>query len=111
MKSKLPKPPSELGPDGRKFFRKIVLAYELDSHHLELLALAGKCLDRIEAAREILDQEGVITRDRFGCPRPHPAGAIELQNKTIFARLIRELALDVDIPETPRPPRLGGQKY
>jgi hypothetical protein len=111
MKAKLPKTPSELGQSGRKFFKKIVAEFELDSHHIELLTLAGKCLDRIESAREILDTEGIVTHDRFGTPKPHPACAIELQNKTIFARLVRELALDIDIPESPRPPRLGGQKH
>jgi phage terminase small subunit len=110
MKSKIPKPPSELGPDGRKFFRKIVLEYELDSHHVELLTQGCKCLDRIASARKMLDAEGVVIRDRFGCPRPHPAVAVELQNKTIFSRLLRELGLDVPQADS-RPPRLGGQKY
>jgi hypothetical protein len=108
--SKAPKAPSELGQSGRNFWKKIISEYELDSHHIELLTLAGKCLDRIESAREILDMEGVITRDRFGCPKPHPATAVELQNKTIFSRLIRELGLDVSTPDS-RPPRLGGQRY
>ena len=105
---KLVRPPLHLGDTGKGFWKKIVAEYEFEPHHLEILGLAAKCLDRIASARELLDSEGVVVRDRFNCPKPHPAVAVELQNKTIFARLIRELGLDLADPGS-RPPRINNQ--
>jgi len=102
--------PSALGPAGKKFWKKIVAEWNLDPHHVELLAQAAKCLDRIAAAREIIDREGIIVKDRFGCSKRHPAVDVELQNKITFNRTLREIGLDVSAPEN-RPPRLGGMRF
>ena len=46
-------------------------------------------------------------KDRFGKPKTHPALAVEKDNKIIFARLMRELNLDIEPPgNTGRPPGL-----
>lgn len=104
------RPPAHLRPSSKRWWSAIASEYELEPQHLALLDQAAKCLDRIESAREILDRDGVVTQDRFGCAKPHPAMAVELQNKTIFARLVREIGLDVTDPDS-RPPRVGGSKY
>ena len=85
--------------------------YQLEPHHVSLLDQAAKCLDRIEAARAILDKNGVVVLDRFGCPKQHPAMNVELQNKITFSRLLRELNLDTEAPTESRPPRIGGSRY
>jgi P27 family predicted phage terminase small subunit len=102
--------PSNLGHSGREFWKKISAEFVLESHHSELLAQACKSLDRISTAREVLDKDGLTFIDKFGQIKPHPAVAIELANKTIFARLLRELGLDVSKSDT-RPPRVGGSRY
>lgn len=99
-------PPKHLTKASRDWWRMVVAEFELDEHHRKLLQLAAECWDRSEEAREILKTEGITCLDRFEQPKPHPAVAIERDAKTLFARLLRELALDVDEPtETPRPPR------
>lgn len=99
------KPPSHLRPATRKWFRSVTEDFALDGHHLRLLTLACEAFDQAETAREVLDRDGQTFTDRFGQPKERPEVGI-LQNARIaFARLIRELALDVDAPEAPRAPR------
>lgn len=81
--------------------------YVLESHQIRLLTLACEAFDRGQQAREIIKKEGMVFNDRYGCPKPRPEIAIERDSRTSFARLIRELRLDVDPPSPEdRPPRM-----
>lgn len=104
------KAPKHLQPATRLWFDEIVAAYELESHHSKLLVAAAESWDRGQEARKILADEGLCVTDRFGQRRAHPMANVERDMKGLFSRLIRELALDVEPPES-RPPRLGGHKY
>jgi hypothetical protein len=87
----------------------VVADFDLDPHHLRLLRLACEAWDRGQEAREALAEHGSIYEDRFGQPRARPEVAIERDARISFARMLRELALDVDGPaEDGRPPRLTG---
>jgi phage terminase small subunit len=80
--------------------------YELEPHHVRLLTLAAEAWDRAAAAREVVDRDGMTFADRFGQPKPRPEIAIERDSRIGFARLLRELGLDVEKPpEAPRMPR------
>ncbi len=103
--------PKHLKAATRRWWESVVGEYQLESHHLKLLTAAAECWDRAQQAREILVAEGLCTTDRFGQRRAHPAAAIERDAKGLFARLVRELGLDVEGPSESRPPRIGGQQY
>ena len=105
-----PRAPAHLRPETRAWWRQVVSEYELEPHHLRLLTLAAEAWDRGQQAREVLAAEGIVIIDRLKELRPHPAVAIERDARLSFARLLRELALDVDEPPDTRPPRLPGQK-
>lgn len=62
---------------------------------------AAEAWDRGQDARELVATEGAVYRDRFDQPRAHWAVAIERDARLAFARLLRELDLDVE------PPRRG----
>lgn len=94
MARKKPKFESEAA---KKLFESTISVFELDQHHVQMLRLACDCLDRIEMARAALARDGDIIKDRYGCPKQHPAARMLEQNKLLFARLLRELKLD----ETP----------
>jgi phage terminase small subunit len=85
----------------------VVEGYELEEHHLRLLTLAGEAWDRAFTAREAIGKHGITYTDRFGAPRVRPEVAVERDARLAFARLVRELRLDVE-PDAPRPPGLGG---
>jgi len=104
MAPKIKRAPSRLDKEGRKFWKQVLKDFDLtDGHHLKILENACQCLDRIEQARIEIEANGSFYRDRFGQPREFPGLKSERDNKVLFARLLRELSLDLNIPET-RPP-------
>jgi P27 family predicted phage terminase small subunit len=109
-----PKPPRHLKPQTKAWFRTIVGAYVLESHHVLLLRGACEAWDEMQAARELVRKDGMVTTTKkTGAIHAHPAVAIGQQAAIRFARLLRELNLDAD-PGTPndaRPPRIGGRKW
>jgi len=97
------KAPDHLRPATAKWYRGVLKDFDLESHHIRLLLLAAEAWDRCQAAREIIDRDGMTYDDRFDQPKPRPEVAIERDSRIGFARLLRELALDgVDAPEAPR---------
>lgn len=107
-KRTFPKPPEHLRDDTRRWWSGVVESFELEEHHLRLLTLAAESWDRCSEAREVLAREGLTYTDRFGQPHARPEVAIERDSKISFARLVRELSLDVEPPSEVRPPRRSG---
>jgi len=102
---KIPKPPKHLGKHGRDFWRGVLSDYDFtDTHEFSILTEASGCLDRIAEARAEIANAGSYFTERWGQPKQHPAHSVERDNRTLFARLVRELNLDITPPET-RPPR------
>ncbi len=102
------KAPAYLKPKTRQWWEKVNQDYELESHHLKLLTMAAESWDICQQARQIIDREGLTFMDRFGQPKERPEVSIAANARITFARLIRELALDIEPPQdTGRPPRVG----
>ena len=104
-----PKPPRHLKAPTRRWWKSVVDGYALEPHHVRLLTLAAEAWDRCQQSREALQVHGLTYMDRFDQPRSRPEVAIERDNRIAFARLVRELALDVEEPPEPsRIPQLVG---
>lgn len=115
---KLPQPPAHLSTCAKKWWREIVSDFELEPHHLRLLELAAGAWDRAEQARKAIEmaennpenrpgESGLVFLDRFGQPHPRPELAVERSSMIVYARMMRELALDVAAPDS-RPPATPG---
>jgi phage terminase small subunit len=102
------KPPGHLLPATRQWWASVVEDFEMEPHHIKLLTACCECWDRAIQAREAVASEGMFFTDRHGARKPHPGLIVERDNRTLFARLLRELALDVEPPDAARPPRIGG---
>lgn len=102
MTDRKPKAPKHLAATTRRWWEQVYADYNLESHHVRLLTLAGEAWDRGVQAREAL-KTGLTYTDRFDCPRTRPEIAIERDSRIGFARLIRELGLDVEDPDESRP--------
>lgn len=101
-------PPEHLQPATKAWWKQIVADFELESQHLRLLQAACESWDRLQAARAVLDRDGISYLDRFGAPRARPEVAVERDSRIAFARLVRELVLDgAGTPEAPRPPAIA----
>jgi P27 family predicted phage terminase small subunit len=106
------KPPRYLKAPGRAKWRQLDAMFEFEDHHL--LALQTVCLmeDRARGALELLDKEGLTTRDARGSLKPHPAIQIEKDARALQLRALRELSLDSATAQESRPPRIaGGKRY
>ena len=103
-------PPKHLRADTAAWFRSVMKEYELEEHHTRLLIKACDAWDRSEQAREALAEHGMTYEDRFGAPRARPEVAIERDSRLAFARLVRELGLDVATPAESRPPALRANR-
>jgi P27 family predicted phage terminase small subunit len=76
--------------------------YLLEAHHVRLLQLAGEAWDRCQQARQAIAADGITIKDDRGNIRAHPAVQIEKDSRIAFARIIRELDLDVEAPVSSR---------
>jgi phage terminase small subunit len=111
MHHRTPAPPKHLSAKTRRWFAAVCNDFELEDHHVRLLELACEAWDRTQAARAVIDAEGMVYTDRFGAPRARPEIAIERDSRLAFARLVRELDLDIDPPpESSRPPALRSNR-
>ena len=106
--------PSHLKNGTREWWENVVTNFELEAHHIKILTLAGEAWDRCVQARKCVAKYGLTSRNRYGEIRARPEVAIERDSRIAFARLLRELNLDIDLPEPPRAPGLkfkrGGER-
>ena len=98
--------PKHLRAETRKWWQAVIAEYQLEAHHVRLLTLCGESWDRCQQARGILERRGLTYADRFGQPCARPEVAIERDSRIAFARLLRELNLNVDEPDDLRPPEV-----
>lgn len=91
----------------RDFYRSVTRSFVLEEHHLRVLTLACEAYDRAAQARAIVEKEGIVTHDRAGRPIVHPAVIVERDSRAAFARLIKQLDLDI-VPPGPAGRRVRG---
>lgn len=105
----IPSPPDHLSPSTAEWWRGIVETYEVEPHMLRLLTAAAEAWDRSQEAREAIAEHGLTFMSGVP-PRPvaRPEVKIEHDSRIAFARMLRELALDVEPPGENRPPRRPG---
>lgn len=108
-KTDLPTPPAHLSAESRAWWSGVVEAFVLESHHLRLLTLAAEAWDRCQQARKALTKGGLTYLDRFKQPHARPELKVEADSRIAFARLLRELGLDISPPAETRPPRTAGR--
>jgi phage terminase small subunit len=102
-----PHAPAHLESATAAWWLEVVTTWDLDAHHVRLLTLAAESFDRAVQARQIINRRGLTFKDRFGQPKPRPEVGIERDSRIAFARLLRELDLDIDAPaDESRTPQL-----
>ena len=98
---------SKIIREGKKLKRSILAEFDIsDSGGLEILERAIESFCRMREAEAIIDVEGLTIKNHFGEPKEHPAVNIERKARAQFLLAIKQLNLDVPIPnhKIGRPP-------
>jgi hypothetical protein len=106
------KKPKFLGysPKTRKFLQSIFSEYEIsDAAGLQLLTVAGACMDRMQEAEDLLKKEGLTVPDRCGGSKLHPANIILKDSRAHFLAALKALNLDLEPLKTVGRPGVGGR--
>jgi hypothetical protein len=101
------RPPQGLSPNARGWFQRLTAEYQLDdAAGLLVLEQAMRSFDRAEAARRVLDKEGLTTTDSRGRPKAHPAAAVERDARSGLLAALKSLNFDLEPvrDRTGRPP-------
>ncbi len=104
------KPPETLSPAAAGWWERLRKEYALDDEAaLLLLETALVAFDRMTAARELIEAEGLTFRDRWGQVKGHPATTIERDSRAGMLAALKALNLDIE-PLRDAPGRPGGGK-
>jgi phage terminase small subunit len=105
------KPPLYLKKETRDWMNYVLSEYDIDQHHFRLLTLAAEAWETGQEARAAIAEHGAVYLDRFNAPRKRPEVSIQAEARIAFAKILRELDLDVDPPATgSRPPALRSNR-
>jgi hypothetical protein len=95
-------PPRPLGPAGRALWDRVNQEFDMgDVGGSEILCLACQTIDRAEELAERIKADGVMVRSPMGT-KAHPCLKEELAARSLVARLLARLGLDLE------PVRLSG---
>src|SRR5512132_4083523 len=83
-----PKPPPGTRTAGRRLWRSVLSAYELEEHEMALLREACRTVDRLDELHALVERDGVMVGDRL-----HPAMVEARQLRIALARLAAALRL------------------
>jgi hypothetical protein len=91
-----PRPPGSLGEIGTQLWSAVTTNYEFsDAASFMVLYQSCSAVDRAEACRAIIDQDGELLRTKVGV-RSHPLLRDEVANRALACRLLARLGLDLE---------------
>ena len=83
----------KLSKKAKEWMERVAQTYEWNAEQLDLLKMAASCLDRIIESQKILKLSGSYFVDKAGATKMHPALKVELTNKTLFLKILKQLGL------------------
>ena len=93
--------PAALSRPSQVLFRSIVGDYVIEPWQVRLVTESLRSLDRAEQAREQIAREGLTTTTRLGEVKAHPLLMVERDQRAAFARMMKQLGLDLEGPPPP----------
>lgn len=98
---RLPVAPAGLSDEARKLWVKLLDEMgEWEHSQLMLLANMLRHFDKAEAARMVVDSEGLTVQDRFGQTKPHPCLHSMCEHSAKFQAAYKLLGLDLEYETT-----------
>ena len=92
---KVPDPPATLSEEAARIWSAIVDEWVIGSDAIPLLVLGLESYDRYREAADMLRRDGpVVTNEKSGAIRQHPAHAVMRDNLTQIRQCFRQLHLE-----------------
>ena len=86
-----------LSPEAKQLHARLAKEWRIvDGGGLVTLLTACQALDRLREAQRILATEGIVTRDRWGQCKAHPASTIEREARAGLLACLKALNLDLE---------------
>lgn len=99
-----PRPPRGLSAEARRWWRRIVTAYDMsDEGGQLLLQTALEAFDRMRRCQAGIRRDGETVLDRFEQKKPNPLLAAERDSRAQMLMALRQLNLDVTPEQGGRP--------
>jgi phage terminase small subunit len=93
-------PPAHLSAEACTLWRRLRRDFVIDDGAgLALLRCACEALDRAQAARRQIDQDGALIDGRFGQRRAHPLLTVERDARAAMIMALRAMRLAPDVLE------------
>jgi len=87
--------PKHLSAESKRFWAEILKEYCIeDPAGLKILRVALEALDRAQAAREQIEQDGMTYIDKAGQPKGNPLLPVERDSRAAFLAGMKALNLD-----------------
>ena len=101
------RPPKGLSRAAQKWFARLQSEFGIeDAGGLLVLTAAAEAFDRTREAESMVKAEGLVTTDRFGQSKPHPAVNIARDARAQMLSALKNLHLDLEPLKSPgRPTR------
>jgi phage terminase small subunit len=107
-----PEAPGTLGEHGAKLWRDILTEFDVtDRARLTILEQACACYERAESLRAQIAISGEEIETGIGSTKANPLIALELQARSLCARLIGKLHLSDEPKRLGRPPNAGAGRW
>ena len=90
--------PGHLSKDSAGWWRSVVREFEIDDSQMKLLTLAAESWDMSRKAYKTLAKQGFTFGDKHKQPRERPEVRIYKDALSAFARLLKQLQLDIAPP-------------
>jgi phage terminase small subunit len=106
-KTSSPSPPKHLSKRAAAFWRDLNTRFIFEAHDLQRLQIACEQIDLIDACETSIREHGRFVADRVGGLKAHPAIATARDARQLLLRSLREMAIDIALPDESRVPRQG----
>ena len=93
MTSRTPRPPQDLGPRGRAWWKSVHETWELSEPEEQLAREVGRLLDVADRLQALIERDGLEVGAPDGLPKIHPAIPQLRSTQLGIARLIGQLGL------------------